>query len=1020
MTEMHKTIGRAGAFALAAAFFIAVNLHAAGENAAPDQAQAEKQLKASEAEQLALLKNATNDAAALKARLSLMGVYEARKNYRKAIEVAAELFRSNQAADAALRAFTKARNAMAAGKEKDFSALEDILLGIEKKAQSGKAGFELDNARKARLYEQMFMLYGVKPGSGGARIAYAKKLLGVPGIDVSLKVMALTSLAGTCKTTYGVWNAGYIGRYVELKPESELSKMQDDYLAYMNDLVQLQVPNAAQAAAYRNELAEALLYKGDVKQALAHYQAVAALGLEKAGKQAYGDAAVGIANCLFAQKDKAAAIKVLEDLDALGLNTASRGGTDPAGYAKVVLQHLKGLELDYLKLPYHTGAKVYPAPQHAIYSETFAALPAVKLAPDKEIGADDARIQLLKRKFERFGIKIDNSAGFTVKIMLASTNAPGAPDKPEGYALAVAKNEAAINGHDMQGVLWGIVSLVQLVDQERKAVRLCEISDWPDTARRGYLEGFWKDSLEFALFNKMNSVSSQHGPFGDNRWTPLNTFLTQESARQFKAFGLDRYYGVAPYAMYPQPPLSRPSTLDLHVREFSKVAEAGGHIYFPFDDGRYPMNEMDKAEFKIGANIDAKYVTKLFLAIREKHPDFKLVFCPPFYWGPDAPASYPEDRENYLRSLGEHLHPDIEVYWTGPGVKGLIKTKRQADWFAKLIKRKPTIFQNGTGPHNLLSYIVDETDWNAWHYPGFFENDIHAFHKNSHMGGEGAQNSTLADCLWNVKAYDPAKSIRASTAMLFGKDMFDILKPGRDAMTYFDKYPYGSLTPEIVTENVANLEAKAKIAADCWEKARKYNEFALKNYGGAYGGGVVYAAAVAKGAKNPPDFLSRYKKDIADTEKVARDQVGIGKGDIFKSPVDMPGGILSVYAHRMCPVVRFVSILYASQTPANKVTFKFECDPFPPAGAYEMHISAMDDERPEQVKIRIAVNDKVIFEGLNPFPAKNYSVEKFTIPFEALLRYNTVTIANIEPGVNKAGPPWFMVNYAVLKKAPIK
>ena len=599
--------------------------------------------------------------------------------------------------------------------------------------------------------------------------------------------------------------------------------------------------------------------------------------LKKPTKQAYGDAAVGIANCRFAQKDKAAAIKVLEDFDALGLDTASRGGSDPAGYAKVLLQHLKGLELDYLKLPYHTGAKVYPAPQHAIYSETFAALPAVKLAPDKEIGADDARIQLLKRKFERFGIKIDGSASFTVKIMLNSTNAPRAPDKPEGYALAVAKNEASINGHDIQGVLWGIVSLIQLVDQEKKALRLCEISDWPDTARRGYLEGFWKDSLEFALFNKMNSVSSQHGPFGDNRWTPLNTFLTQESARQFKAFGLDRYYGVAPYAMYPQPPLSRPSTLELHVREFSKVAEAGGHIYFPFDDGRYPMNEMDKAECKIGANIDAKYVTKLFLAIREKYPDFKLVFCPPFYWGPDAPASYPEDRENYLRSLGEHLHPDIEVYWTGPGVKGIIKNKRQVDWFTGLTKHKPTIFQNGTGPHNLHSFIVDETDWNAWHYPGFFENDIHGFHKNSHMGGEGPQNSTLADCLWNVKAYDPAKSIKASTAMLFGKDMYDILKPGRDAMAYFDKYPYGGLTPEIVTENVADLEAKAKIAADSWEKARKYNEFALNNYGGHYGGGVGYAAAVAKAAKNPPDFLSRYKKDIADTEKVAQEQVGIDK-----------------------------------------------------------------------------------------------------------------------------------------------
>ena len=66
MTGKQTTIGCVGAFALATAMLIAGNLHAAGENAAPDQAQLERKLEASEAEQLALLKNAANDAAALK------------------------------------------------------------------------------------------------------------------------------------------------------------------------------------------------------------------------------------------------------------------------------------------------------------------------------------------------------------------------------------------------------------------------------------------------------------------------------------------------------------------------------------------------------------------------------------------------------------------------------------------------------------------------------------------------------------------------------------------------------------------------------------------------------------------------------------------------------------------------------------------------------------------------------------------------------------------------------------------
>ncbi len=51
------------------------------------------------------------------------------------------------------------------------------------------------------------------------------------------------------------------------------------------------------------------------------------------------------------------------------------------------------------------------------------------------------------------------------------------------------------------------------------------------------------------------------------------------------------------------------------------------------------------------------------------------------------------------------MFPDgIEVLWTGGQVKGYNKSKRQVDWFTGLTGRKPTIGQNGTGPHKEIRY----------------------------------------------------------------------------------------------------------------------------------------------------------------------------------------------------------------------------------------------------------------------------------------------------------------------------
>jgi len=832
-------------------------------------------------------------------------------------------------------------------------------------------------------------------------------LAGAPSLDKQ-KTDAL--LAAAAATDFG---ARYEAYYLHLRPDADVRAMERDNRLCREELVRLDPGNAA----CRIALGALYVEAGEADKAIAEFKA--ALELPKLSPFEQGDALTGLASAALLKGDRDAAIQHCKDLVARDLNTTARYRLNPVNEAKYALQFLAEPELDYLKLPYDTGAKAFPKPQQARYTEEFVPLTKVALVLGSDTKADNPRVRLLRTKFTRSGIAFADNAPFTIRIN--AVGEPKAPEKPEGYALTVARDGAVINGHDPQGVLWGIVSLIQLVDREKAPrVRVCNIMDWPDTARRGFLQGYWKDALEFMLFCKMNTVVSQDGvqitdatPY--QPWTPLQKEVCKDVCAAFAAFGLKHYFGIRQWTMYPIP-LSSDRTFDLHMAICSEVARHGGHIYFPYDDSRFPLPKVDLEKFGAGANLDAKYVTRLFRAVREKHPGFHLVFCPPFYWGPDGRASYPEPREPYLRSLGDDLDPGVEVIWTGPRVKGYAKNKEQVAWFTGLTKHKPFLFQNGTGPHNLLSYITDETpQWTTWHYDGFFENDIEGFLKNAHMGMEAPQSTTLADCVWNVKGYDAAASIRNGVAMLYGKEMFGLLDPANQALAYLDKYKYGEVTPEAPTE-IPEIERRLKIAEEAFARGKAYNAFSLGNFPGALERGVGFARAALAGARKPPDFFAKYKKDVEETRALAAKEVGVdpAKGDILKLPTDLLGGTLIVYDNK-CPR-RLASLIRGRRTPNPRVTTRFECDPFPPTGAYELHLCAQDDDAEAPVRIRIKANDTVVFEGPSGFARYGWSVRKFPLPVEALQRSNSLVIECMEDSAAQQGPPWFMVNYAVLRK----
>ncbi len=911
---------------------------------------------------------------------------------------------------AIMAAGLRAAEPAAPGLNERLAAVDSLLKG-KKAAEAEQELLKIEKERAGKEGD-LFRVY--RKGLDAARIfegkeRWADKALALPGLTVPQRIEVLGALAGAAD--YG---SRLYGMYIDLLPEAAIKKMAARERACREELARLSPGNAGLRIALGD------LYALDSQADKADAEYAAALAVSNLPAMQQGLALAGRAGAALVKKDRAGAVKFLEDLVSRNLATAGRYSPDPTGQARTALRFLGDAPgLDYMKLPQYTGGKVFPAAQQAKYSGTFVPVTAAKLVLGRDLKADDVRIKLLKAKFARFGIRIDDSAPFAIRIN--ADPEPVAPDKPEAYAISVTKDGAAINGRDKLGVTWGVVSLIQLFNLEKAGeprIQLAEIADFPDTLYRGCLSGA---NLESALFSKMNVIISENElwltapEFGRPR-TPLMRETCKAMTEAFDAFGMRLYFGICHYTMYPQMPLSSGRTFDFHVKLLSEIAAGKGHVYFPYDDGRFPLNPADLEKFGSAANMDAKYLTRLYREVKKSHPGFHFIFCPPFYWGPDSDAPYPEPREPYLKSLGEFLDPEIEVFWTGPRVKGYEKTPEQVKWYTDLIKRKPVIFQNGTGKHNLWSYITDEMpDWKTWHYEGFLDKDLTGFLKN---GGEIPQVNTLADCLWNIKGYDSAASIRAAVAMFYGKEMFDIIDPATKAMTKLDKYPYMEIRPGAAEEadEIARLSAEANAALD---KALAYNREAIEGWGGHLVGVIRNSKNLAEKARTAPNLKATYGRQIDATRAFALKEAGIdeARGDIFKSPVDLIGGELMEYEWRMIPN-RFASCIRGKASGISTLTTTFECDPFPASGPYLLFLSGLDDDKEKGVTLRISVNGKAIFEGASTFERFAWSMQKFTIPFDALKRGNTLVIEILDEGLNiRSGPPFFMVNYVVLKKS---
>lgn len=121
------------------------------------------------------------------------------------------------------------------------------------------------------------------------------------------------------------------------------------------------------------------------------------------------------------------------------------------------------------------------------------------------------------------------------------------------------------------------------------------------------------------------------------------------------------------------------------------LASGAGGVALLFDDIPEALGEADARVFGSFAKAHVRVANALWEWMAKAWPETRLIFCPTPYC--EAMAGLVEESP-YLREVGRSLHPDIDVFWTGPDIVSERIPPGSLEDLAEVIGRHPVIWDN--------------------------------------------------------------------------------------------------------------------------------------------------------------------------------------------------------------------------------------------------------------------------------------------------------------------------------------
>ncbi|MBI2190668.1 MAG: beta-N-acetylglucosaminidase domain-containing protein [Planctomycetes bacterium] len=790
--------------------------------------------------------------------------------------------------------------------------------------------------------------------------------------------------------------------------------------------------------------------------------------------------------------DRLSELTNLRDKAILELQSATQA---PAPSTPATVE--ERLHADPLMAPYYTGS-ILPTPQKADYRDEFIPMANAAIVVGKDVENPDPLVEVLTDRITRYGgqaaVVNAPTAEHTAVVSLGNTDIsqqakdlPAVPEREQGYILHITKAAdkplVVLKGHDRLGLLWSIASLMQLIHWRdgQTMARAATVVDYPIMQRRGLIlsgEDIFHPATDrngrilsypntdlvlqqnrlLMLVCKVNEPCYQQFIFADcysHYWKhpdkmPPDAHIEEDLAamgRNLTPLGITWWAGIRPHAAGDSSPeeLSRKLCADEESVQgllyfARKTEEAGGHLAIILDDIRFPIHPYDQEHLGTAREVDTWLVTNVMARLKKDHPKARLLVCPPFYWGPLGRGwmTYGEDREEYLRKIGETWPPEIEVFWTGRQVNAAtLAIKEYYDWWMGLTKRKPYFWQNCVAYWCHLArrhYPTDSID-SLWQC--YWEGQFDYLGWYGFNGGDiprySVTDAISADFQWNPQAYgkeqqtSALRSVREAAEKFIGQGSWTMLCNVTQPLSAFDEF-YTEARETDVRRAVDQAAAKVY---DRLETKRNETMVALKALKERYPMGLKHWSALEgfAGWANDVDRIKAdpglrlYRAAVEQREK-ARKAGDFDPGrDVFFAAADFVGGRLTEVPsdewdeETLEPAATLDGVL-------RSATADFSLTQDRAAGAYELWVCARKNETAE--RLALTLNGKTFFDAKVPFGELETTVARFPVPAKLLTeKKNTLALnftadaLKMDLGVKDSEPapgaPPLAIRYAVLK-----
>ncbi|MCN9244872.1 beta-N-acetylglucosaminidase domain-containing protein [Streptomyces sp. RY43-2] len=290
-------------------------------------------------------------------------------------------------------------------------------------------------------------------------------------------------------------------------------------------------------------------------------------------------------------------------------------------------------------------------------------------------------------------------SGLTVYVgdtaALAAQHLDGPSELPaDGYVLGIGADRIVLAGKDTTGTYYAAQTLRQVLPQQSRPgaqVAGIAVRDWPGTALRGVIEGFygtpWShearlDQLDYYGEHKMNIYvySPKDDAYLRAKWRDAYPAEQLAQIKELADRATQRHVDFT-YALSPGLSVCYSSDADIKalVDKFQTIWDIGVRTFaVPLDDISYTDWNCAEDKEKWGTGGAAAGAAQAYLLNRVNkefiatHPGAQpLQMVPTEYYNVSASP--------YKQALSEQLDPDVLVEWTGVGVVAPTMTVAQAE-----------------------------------------------------------------------------------------------------------------------------------------------------------------------------------------------------------------------------------------------------------------------------------------------------------------------------------------------------